>query len=152
MANRITLEYFGRVDDAGAIALPKRMRKEISKAFAGKKIRVLVEQARKERSSEQNRYYWGVVIPCVLQGFIDAGNDLQTANPEHAELIHEYLKARFAPPLLAVDAHGEEHRMPPTTTAMTTSEFMDYLAQVQRFAAEYLNTTIPEPNEQLSIF
>ena len=40
MANRITLEYFGRVDDAGAIALPKCMRKEISKAFAGKKIRV----------------------------------------------------------------------------------------------------------------
>jgi hypothetical protein len=44
------------------------------------------------------------------------------------------------------------HELPPTTTALNVAEMMDYIAQVQQFAAEYLNVTIPEAGEQTELF
>ncbi len=89
----LTLTYTGTVTAEGAIKLPKRLRPEVVKAFAGKSIEVTFRRVRNYRSSEQNRYYWGVVVPLVCEGFRDAGNDLQSSNPEHLQLIHDYLKA-----------------------------------------------------------
>ena len=144
----LTLTYTGTVTAEGAIKLPKRLRPEVVKAFAGKSIEVTFRRVRNYRSSEQNRYYWGVVVPLVCEGFRDAGNDLQSSNPEHCQLIHDYLKSRFLPARTVADANGEQHSLPPTTTALSTSEMMDYIAQVQQFAAEFLNVNIPDPGEQ----
>lgn len=120
--------------------------------FAGREFTVTFRPATKQRSSEQNRYYWGVVIPAVLQGFRDLGNDLDPGNPEHAEVVHQYLKARFLPPREVADAAGEAHRLPGSTAGLSTSQMMDYIAAVQQFAAEFLNVNIPEPGEQITLF
>lgn len=73
---RITLSYFGEISETGELKLPKRMRSEIVKAFKGKRIEVSIKQRYKQRSSPQNRYYWGVVVPSILIAFIELGNDL----------------------------------------------------------------------------
>lgn len=64
------------------------MRREIGKVFAGKRVEVTVKQKAKWRSSPQNRYYWGCLIPAVLDALVDAGNDLQQGNEEHLQMIH----------------------------------------------------------------
>lgn len=153
MKQDLTLEYHGRVTDSGDIELPKRMRRELSGAFRGHRIEVRVRRLRKRRSGEQNRYYWGALIPAVLRAFIDAGNDLQEANPEHRELIHEFLKGKFLDNGLEFhDADGTLHKGPPSTTRLTTVEQEEYHDRIRQFAAEYLNTSIPLPNEQAEIF
>lgn len=88
----------------------------------------------------------------MLRGFIDLGNALQEGNPEHLKLIHEFLKARFLHGEELHDANGEVHTMPPTTTILTTTEAEEYYDQCRQFAAEYLNITIPLPNEQVEIW
>ena len=149
----MNLRYSGKVSEAGEISLPKRMRKEIAQMFAGKPIEIIVKRKRKQRSTEQNAYYWGVVVPIVLGGFIELGNDLQEGNPEHHDLVHEFLKTKFLTNGLdIVDAAGEVHKTGNSTKRLTTSEMMDYIAQVQRWSAEYLNVTIPDPNEQTELW
>jgi len=143
------LTYIGHVTETGDIKLPKRIRKEVGQWLRGKAIEVIFRKQKRFRSSEQNRYYWGVVLPYALQGFIDAGNMLQY--PQDLETIHAFFKARFIKGRTIVDANGEEHVLPPTTTDMSNSEFMDYMAQVSQFYAEYHNTANPEPGEQKEI-
>ena len=38
-----------------------------------------------------------------------------------------------------------------STTELGKGKFMDYLSDINQFAAEYLNIVIPAPNEQISI-
>ena len=58
---------------------------------------------------------------------------------------------RQAQPITAADANGEVHELGYSTANLSTSEMMDYIAQVQQFAAEFLNTVIPDPGEQAEI-
>jgi len=144
------LIYFGKVDEAGNIRLPKRMRKEIESAFVGKPIQVEVKRKAKRRSNDQNAYYWGVIIPIVLQAFIDLGNELQHNNPEHAQIVHEFLKDKFLNNGLdLVDAKGQAHKTGASTRRLTTAQFDEYKNKIQQFGAEYLNVQIPDPNEQI---
>jgi hypothetical protein len=38
-----------------------------------------------------------------------------------------------------------------SSTELNKSQFADYIAGIQQFAAEYLNTYIPDPNQQMSL-
>lgn len=146
------LTYIGHVSPTGDIKLPKRLRVEVSRAFAGKEIQVTFARLKKTRSSEQNRYYWGVVVRLVCEGFQALGNPVNPDSNEDTELVHEYLKRRFLEPIRVADANGEVHELGYTTTQLSTSQMMDYIAQVQQFAAEFLNINIPEPGEQVQLW
>ena len=146
-----SLTYIGTVSPTGEIKLPKRLRSEVGKAFAGKDIVATFARPKKTRSSEQNRYYWGVVVRMVCEGFQALGNPVNPDNNEDIELTHEYLKRRFLQPIQVADVNGEVHDLGHTTTNLSTSQMMDYIAQVQQFAAEFLNTVIPDPGEQAEI-
>ena len=145
------LKYTGHVTDAGEIKLPRRLRAEVSSRFKGKEFECVFRKKKKTRSSEQNRYYWGVVVRMVCEGFQALGNPVNPDNNEDIELTHEYLKRRFLQPIQVADVNGEVHELGYTTTNLTTSQMMDYIAQVQQFAAEFLNTVIPDPGEQAEI-
>jgi hypothetical protein len=82
----------------------------------------------------------------VRQGLIDQGFD----NFRNDESVHELLKYRF----LKVDESNPDglfvERIK-STTELSTSQFMDYIAEIQRWASEFLNVYIPEPNEELML-
>ena len=147
-----SLTYIGTVSPTGEIKLPKRLRSEVGKAFAGKDIVATFARPKKTRSSEQNRYYWGVVVRMVCEGFQALGNPVNPDNNEDIELTHEYLKRRFLQPIQVADVNGEVHELGYTTTNLTTSQMMDYIAQVQQFAVEFLNVIIPDPGEQVQLW
>ena len=142
------LKYTGHVTDTGEIMLPAKLRAEVAARFKGKQIEAIFRKKKKTRSSEQNRYYWGVVVRMVAEGFADLGNPVSPDSDEDLHTVHEYLKRRFLKPITAADANGEVHELGYSTANLSTSEMMDYIAQVQQFAAEFLNTVIPDPGEQ----
>ena len=146
------LQYFATVTDTGKISVPCRMEQEVGEKFRGQKIEIVFRKKKKIRSSGQNRYYWKVVIPYILEAFIDLGNDLQEGNPEHAELIHDFLKRRCLPARQVCDAQGELIELAPSTAGLSTTEMMEYIERVCLFAAESLNVAIPQPSEQTRIF
>jgi hypothetical protein len=145
------LKYTGRVTDAGEIILPARLRAEVAARFKGKQVEAIFRKKKKTRSSEQNRYYWGVVVRMVAEGFADLGNSISPSSEDDLHTVHEYLKRRFLKPITAADANGEVHEIGYSTANLSTSEMMDYIAQIQQFAAEFLNTVIPDPGQQAEI-
>lgn len=137
----------GKVDENGKLILPQRntFNKDLS-CFKGKDVIITVENKTKRRSLEQNKYYWGVIIPLVKQGLLDNGYRVTT------ESTHEYLKSNFSIIELVNEHNGEILKSIGNTSNMTTVEMMDYFAKIMQWSAEYLNVIIPEPNQQLNIF
>jgi bifunctional DNA-binding transcriptional regulator/antitoxin component of YhaV-PrlF toxin-antitoxin module len=142
------LTFYGKVDQNGTIILPKRIRKEVSKMLAGKSIEVIFRRKKKHRTTSQNAYYWAVVVPLILEEFVNLGNNLQVGNKEHIELVHGMLKDMFLPAKEVTDADGVAIKLPPTTKDLSTFEFMEYLEKVCQFAAERLQLVIPAPEMQ----
>ena len=104
-----------------------------------------IERKRRKRSLMQNAYYWGVVVPLVKEGLLDVGYRMTT------EAVHEYLKGQFPITEIVNERTGEVLKSIGSTSEMTTSQMMDYFAEITQWAAEYLNVQIPQPNEQLKI-
>lgn len=151
MSNKLT--YSGPVDESGRVDLPKRARKEIAQTFAGKHVVVTIERRRKKRSNEQLGYYFGVIIPYVVRGFIEAGNQLIEGNKDDHELVHAFLKNKFLRNGIDInDLDGVVYQLPPSTTRASTVEMMQYFDDIIHFAADSLNTVIPPPNTQTELW
>lgn len=103
-------------------------------------LEVVVHRLRATRSTQQNRYWWGVCIQLVSEhtGY----------TPDE---IHELAKQMFIPKKLAIcDGNGEivgEHVMGGSTRTMNTAQFTEFIETFKRWAAETLNVYIPDASE-----
>jgi len=98
----------------------------------GKKIELVLRRRKSKRSLQQNKAYWGIAIE-ILKNHLGYDKDE----------MHHALKVKFASRtdpdtgLVIVES----------TTKMDTKRFGEYYADIQRWAAEFLNCYIPSPNE-----
>lgn len=140
------ISIFSTVTDG---RLNKVASKEIAdtlKQFEGKRVEVIIKRLRSTRSSQQNRFYWGVVVSVMRQAFKDIGYILNT------EETHTILKDKFMPYTDISTPDGEFiSKKYKSTTELTKTEFGEYIEAIQRFAAESLNVTIPDPNTQAKL-
>jgi hypothetical protein len=118
------------------------------KQFAGKSVKVTVEKWKKQRSLNQNRYYHGSLIGQVIDALVNNGYPRSELN---TEIIHEFLKAKFLKKDIVNEQTGEVLNITGSTTTLTTTEFMDYIDDIARWMAEYLNTVLILPNEQSTL-
>jgi len=104
----------------------------------GTKIDVIIRKHSSKRTNEQNKYYWGVVIPILADYF---GHD-------NAEDIHSDLKKMFNP-IESKIKPGE--MIGGSTTKLSTVEFMaaedSYIERICRWAASEYSIFIPPPKK-----
>jgi len=139
------LSYNGKVSNTGLKIYNRGQFDSDINMFMDKEITLTIERKKKKRSIDQNSYYWGVVVKIVRDGLIDAGYRVGV------EQTHELLKDKFADVELVNETTGEVIHTKQSTSVMTTTEFMGFIAAIQQWGAEYLNIQIPDPNEQLTI-
>ena len=141
------ISVFSSVTDG---KLNKVASKEIAdtlKQFEGKRVEIIIKRLRSTRSSQQNRFYWGVVVVVMRQAFKDIGYLLNT------EETHTILKDKFMPYTDICTPDGEMiSKKYKSTTELTKTEFGEYIDKISQFAAEYLNVNIPQPNEQTALW
>jgi len=136
----------------GNLRVVKSFTKEIVQAFGDNAVRITVELARAKRSTNQNAYYWGVVLPYIRDGFIDLGNLIQRNN-EGLNLIHELMKSKFLNNGTELaDVNGEIIQGPSTTTTLTKEEFSDYIEEIKQWSGEFLGIDIPDAGTQGNLF
>jgi hypothetical protein len=125
--------------------IPERDAKRIGEAICkldGKRVVISIEEAKRKRSSQQNRYYWGCVVKLITDAFRDAGNMV------NSEDTHDFLKAHVGKlSQVFVTAEGEVLRGPGSTAKLTTTEFSNYIEAVRAWAADMLDLKIPSPDE-----
>ena len=129
----------------------KRNRNLVLKAiqhFEGKDVMITFSKPKKSRSNNQNAYYWGVVINLIQEGLLDATGELRSSNDIH----YNILLPLFAPKNEIINKDsGEVLNERITSSEMTTVQFMEYILEIQKWAAEFLCIDIPSPNETTTL-
>lgn len=125
-------------------------KKVIRKAFEALKdgrYQLTIENGN-HRSGQQNRYYFGCVLPLVKDGLIDVGYREINTN----EATHDLMKYMFLKKRIVNEETGEVIETIGSTTDLTTIEFNEYIDRIAQFAAEMLGVVIPPPNSQVELF
>jgi hypothetical protein len=126
--------------------LPSRLFDDLNRLAAkldGKTVLVSIREQKRRRSSSQNSYYWGCVVPAVTTMFRDAGNFV-----DHDD-VHEFLKLHVGKlKQNFVTPEGEVLSGPASSAKLTTTEFEPYMDRIRAWAAE-CGCMIGLPNEQL---
>jgi hypothetical protein len=140
------LELTGHINDQGVLKMPNReMLDDWIRSHANKDVTLSISIKKKKRSSHQNEYYWGCIVPLVQKGLHDLGNDFSK------QMTHEFLKANFNKKEIELK-EGHWIDSPGSTTELSTIEFMEYIARIQQFAAEMLGIVIPDPSQPFVLF
>lgn len=100
--------------------------------------RITMEVYRKNRSAEQNAYYWGVVLPTIQAFIMDSRGDHYSCDDIHEFYRDEYLPKR------TIKIKGMVKVVRPSTASLTTKQFSDYLEIVIHHCAEN-GIVIPAP-------
>lgn len=98
-----------------------------------------------KRSSQQNRYYFGIVVPLLQNAFKDYGHQLTK------EETHDFLKGKFNYLEVVNEETGEFIAIPKTTTGLNKEQFSEYIEKIQIWASQFLNIVIPDPGQQMEI-
>ncbi len=100
-------------------------------------LEITVKRQLATRSTQANRYWWGVVLHLISEHTGDTPDDL-----------HDYFKRRFLPKRLAL-AEGvtDDGVVGGSTRKLTTKEFGEFIDQVKQFASEFLDLYIPDPED-----
>lgn len=115
-------------------------------AEAGREsVTIVASDTRPKRSSQANRYYWGVVLDLIYLALRESGWEI------NKEGTHELLRVRFLSVDKPIGDEGGFLTRVKSTTELDSTEFVAYIERCKQFAAEYLNVVIPEPNDQLTI-
>lgn len=133
------LEFFGRIEGGRLILNNKTMFNESIKAQSDSEVEVIIKR-KNRRSTQQNRYYWGVVVWSIKQRLTELGHRYT------AEDIHTFLKDRFNGENIANQDGEVVARIGKTTSNLNRSEFAEYVDKIAEWASESLGIYIPPPN------
>ena len=134
------------MDENGNLKRNRKFIADAIKSFSGKEIEIIIKRKYKQRSTVQNAFYWGITLPFFQQLFHEAWGEIRPI-----EEIHEILKATCNYTEIPNPTTGEVQRIPKSTTELTTSEWMDFELQMDQFARDFFNATLPRPNEQTTL-
>jgi hypothetical protein len=117
-------------------------------SFEGQEVILTIQKARKSRTNPQNSFYWGVVLQLVQSGLKDATGEFRTIENIH----YNILLKMFAPENEIVNIEtGECITEKITSSEMTTTQFAEYIMEIQKWSAEFLGISIPNPNEEITL-
>lgn len=100
-------------------------------SYAGKKVRLSIDEAKDKRSLDQNAYMHGVIIAHVRKVRFDNGD------PVSIEQAHEDLLKQFAPTVECRTIKGEIYTRPMRSKEMSVKEMADYLTAITAFMANF---------------
>lgn len=103
-------------------------------SLEGHEIEIGVGKIQYDRSSNQNRYYWGVIIKMIAD---ETGHT--------SDEIHEWCKIAFNGKHLIIG--DKEVIVGKSTAKLDISDFEDYAEKIRQWASEMLNLIVPLPNE-----
>lgn len=130
----------------GSLTRNRNLIKDAIATFEGKQVVIKIEKFKKKRSTQQNRFYYGVIIPIVQNCLKEAGHVMTN------ESTHDLIKLKFLKETLFVnETTGEVIERIKSTTELSTSQFMDLLAEINNFTFDYFGVLLPSPNEDLTL-
>lgn len=117
-----------------AIISGHALRQHLAGYQEGESLEVTVSRRRKTRSTNQNAYYFGVVLKVIAD---HTGHSV--------EELHEIFKRKFLPPRV-LTYRDQQIRLPASTTDTNTLEFTEYIESIRAEAAS-MGIEVPNPDQ-----
>jgi len=129
----LRLKFRGVIKDGKLVPEnPMSFRAYISRFKDGMKMEFSVGPWRKQRSSAQNNYYWGVVLEVI------------SAETGHTPAeLHEIFKRMFLPKKY-IEYRDKQIDVPSSTPDQDTSQFTEYIERIRAEAAT-MGINVPGP-------
>lgn len=124
-----TPDHAGRFGDGIRTLLMGHLRR-----YAGTMLEIRIRPHKKQRSTDQNAYWWAVPIAILAE---HCGYEPEQM---HYVLLGEWRGYIDGP-------QGQKVPRCASSSKLTTAEFTDLIEWVQRWAATELDVQIPAPNE-----
>lgn len=142
------IEITAHVSENGSLSEYKRKEiKTILDQHKGNDIVISIQRKRSKRSHPQNAYFHAVCVPLISQRLIELGFN----EAKSLDWTKDFIKYNCLLKEVVSEKTGEVIKSLGRTSALSKSEFMDFISEVQQFAAQKLDLYIPDPNEQLTI-
>ncbi len=93
---------------------------QINKFKVGTKVTIEIHTRKAKRSDQQNRYYWGVYLPLIAK---ETGN-------HNLDALHTLFSSLFLTEKV-VEVMGRKVRIKKSTTALSVSEFIEYIMNIE---------------------
>jgi uncharacterized protein Veg len=120
--------------------------REAIRSYEGKTLTLSLKVSRKERSNNQNSYYWAVIVVIWKKLIQDEWGEFFTSKE-----VHEFLKYNCNYNEKIDEETGEVLRVSKSTTENSTVEQEEFHSAARELAMRMFNTEIPLPNEQINI-
>jgi len=114
-------------------------------SFKGDRVEVIIQKAKRKRSSKQNQYLHGVVIPMITDRIKFLGTRITQAK------VKELLKFELLKDELPIGSDGKFITTIKGTSELTTIEFNEFIDNCVIWASETLDIQIPMPKEQIKL-
>lgn len=141
------LTVFGHLQN-GRVVLPVKLHKMIQD-LGLQRFKMVISEDKPKRSTNQNAYWWGIVVPHVLEGIRDSGHGFLSPDcKEHCELIHQLICDKFLPdqPTIVLK-DGFEFAGTGRTSQLNTGEMTTLIERVREWSLEIFGIYIPIPDE-----
>ena len=127
----MNVPIFTGIIDKGKLILDQPQKYLVHLAsLENRRVELILRKRRSQRSIEQNRYYWGVIVEILADHF--------GYNPEE---MHEALKFHF------LKSHEDKLVTVKSTAKLSTDEFARYINQIVIWAATEYQIFIPPAGE-----
>jgi hypothetical protein len=139
------IQQYGYIKDGVLKILNKKRLDAEVKDCPNMDVQIIIKKKGK-RSSQSNRYYWGVIVEEIRLELLRRGYRYD------AETVHEWLKLKFNPEKIVIEETGEVIEIGQTTTEMNQQENGEYMERIIEWAASSLEIHISPPNTQTNLF
>ena len=114
------------------------------KSFENSDVILTLEKPKKKRTSPQNRFYYGCLVPLMQKGAKDIWGEVWSSKK-----AHEHLKAKFLFHESVNYKTGEITQTPKSTTENTTTEMEVYHTEIRIYLLNDFDIDAPEPNQEI---
>ena len=116
------------------------------KSFNGSDVVLTIDKVKKKRSNNQNRFYWGCLIPLMQKGAKDMWGESWSIDKAHKHLsklfvFHESVNVKT----------GLITQTPKSTTELTTTDWEVYVTEIRIYLLENFDIEAPSPNEEITL-
>lgn len=135
--------FHALVTDDGKLVFPdgeRGLRQGYLKRLAGRPVDVTVRIHRNRRSSQQNRWHFGIAIPLIAQ---ELGYDRHEHEALHYALVAKCFGTTF-------DKRLNQDVPNVRSSHLSTSEFSELMEWEVRWAATEYGIVVPLPNEAVA--
>ena len=135
------MKIFTHVSSDGKLPLiiSQNIKKELL-FFKNKHVQINIKGIGNNRSTKQNKYYWGVVIDDITLAINEAGGSIRPT------MVHELLKNELGIHEM-ITVGNTQKEVCKSTAEYNPKEFEDYLEKCRAWAVDILNIEINLPKE-----